>query len=262
MPQLDPEIRKYVAEAVGTMILMLIGPGTAIFAIDADRRGRHRLAFGFALLFLAYTIGNISGCHINPAVTLAFLLAKKIDTPNRRLLHGRPGRRRDRRWPHALHRNRGRRPRQDRGVRVERLGRHARLAVRTRIGHPRRDPVHRDLGVRRARHDQRGIPGRLRRARRRASRSPASTSPRSRSTTRRSTRPARSEPRSSPAATTSPSCGRSSCSRSSAGPSGGRLTRSSTAPVQATPARPWTPPPHPPSTRPPANASVPSRRRP
>jgi aquaporin Z len=79
MPTLDPEIRKYVAEAFGTMILMLIGPGTAIFAIDAVGAAGIALAFGFALLIMAYTIGNISGCHINPAVTLSFLLAKKID---------------------------------------------------------------------------------------------------------------------------------------------------------------------------------------
>lgn len=79
MPGLDPEVRKYVAEAIGTMILMLIGPGTAIIGINVMGTFGIALAFGFALLGLAYTIGHISGCHINPAVTLSFLLAKKID---------------------------------------------------------------------------------------------------------------------------------------------------------------------------------------
>lgn len=60
-------------------MLMLIGPGTAIFAADAVGALGVALAFGIALLAMAYTIGHVSGCHINPAVTLSFLLAKKID---------------------------------------------------------------------------------------------------------------------------------------------------------------------------------------
>ena len=76
---LDADLRKYAAEAIGTMVLMLIGPGTAILAIDAVGAAGIALAFGFALTIMAYTIGSISGCHINPAVTLSFLLAKKID---------------------------------------------------------------------------------------------------------------------------------------------------------------------------------------
>ena len=76
----DPEIRKYAAEAIGTMVLMLIGPGTAILAVDKMGTVGVALAFGIALLAMAYTIGHVSGCHINPAVTLAFLLSKKIDS--------------------------------------------------------------------------------------------------------------------------------------------------------------------------------------
>ncbi|MAT07281.1 MAG: aquaporin [Acidimicrobiaceae bacterium] len=76
---LDADIRKYAAEAIGTMVLMLIGPGTAILAADAMGTVGIALAFGFALTIMAYTIGHVSGCHINPAVTLSFLLAKKID---------------------------------------------------------------------------------------------------------------------------------------------------------------------------------------
>ena len=76
---LDDDMKKYAAEAIGTMVLMLIGPGTAIFAANAMGTIGVALAFGFALTIMAYTIGHVSGCHINPAVTLSFLLAKKID---------------------------------------------------------------------------------------------------------------------------------------------------------------------------------------
>jgi aquaporin Z len=76
---LDQDVRTYVAEAFGTMILMLIGPGTAIMAIDEMGTLGIALAFGIALLAMAYTIGHVSGCHINPAVTLGFWLSKKID---------------------------------------------------------------------------------------------------------------------------------------------------------------------------------------
>lgn len=72
--------RPYVAEAIGTMLLMLIGPGSAILAADVMGAYGVAIAFGFVLLTMAYAIGHISGCHINPAVTLAFWLGKKIDS--------------------------------------------------------------------------------------------------------------------------------------------------------------------------------------
>lgn len=72
--------RPYVAEAIGTMMLMIIGPGSAILAVDVMGAYGVAIAFGLVLLAMAYAIGNISGCHINPAVTLAFWLGKKIDT--------------------------------------------------------------------------------------------------------------------------------------------------------------------------------------
>ena len=71
--------RPFIAEGLGTMILMLVGPGSAILAADAMGTLGVALAFGLVLLAMAYSIGHISGCHINPAVTLGFLLSKKIE---------------------------------------------------------------------------------------------------------------------------------------------------------------------------------------
>jgi len=67
------------AELVGTAVLVMLGPGAAILAPDLGHLGV-ALSFGFALVIMAYVIGPISGCHINPAVTLGMLLAKKIPT--------------------------------------------------------------------------------------------------------------------------------------------------------------------------------------
>jgi aquaporin Z len=66
------------AEAVGTCVLMIIGPGSAIIASDKIGNYGVAFAFGLALLTMAYTIGHVSGCHINPAVTLGFLLSRKL----------------------------------------------------------------------------------------------------------------------------------------------------------------------------------------
>lgn len=74
--------RILVAELVGTAVLMLGGPGVAIFSAEAVGVLGIALGFGFSLLIMAYVIGPISGCHINPAVTLGMLLARKINTPH------------------------------------------------------------------------------------------------------------------------------------------------------------------------------------
>src|SRR4051812_46657401 len=71
-------LRIFGAEAVGTAVLMLIGPGSAVLAADKIGAYGVAFAFGFALLAMAYTVGHVSGCHINPAVTLGFLLSGKL----------------------------------------------------------------------------------------------------------------------------------------------------------------------------------------
>ena len=68
-------VKKYVAEMIGTFVLVLMGCGTAVLA------GQYvgtSFAFGLAMLAMVYAIGGISGCHINPAVSISMLAAGKI----------------------------------------------------------------------------------------------------------------------------------------------------------------------------------------
>jgi aquaporin Z len=76
IPAVTPQA--YGAEAIGTMILMIVGPGSAILAADVMGTLGVALAFGLVLLAMAYTIGDVSGCHINPAVTLGFWISEQI----------------------------------------------------------------------------------------------------------------------------------------------------------------------------------------
>jgi len=82
---MNDNLRIPIAEALGTMVLVIGGPGTAIFATGGFNEGLNvgalgvAFAFGLSLLCMAYLIGRISGCHINPAVTIGMILAKKLD---------------------------------------------------------------------------------------------------------------------------------------------------------------------------------------
>jgi aquaporin Z len=71
-------MRKYTAEMIGTLALVLIGCGSAVIA--GQNIGFYGISFAFGLTVLAmvYAIGNISGCHINPAITAAMWVAGKI----------------------------------------------------------------------------------------------------------------------------------------------------------------------------------------
>ena len=73
-------MKKYLAEAVGTFILVLFGCGTAVVAGDKVGVVGIAFAFGFALIGAAYGIGPISGCHINPAVSLGVWAAGRMKT--------------------------------------------------------------------------------------------------------------------------------------------------------------------------------------
>ena len=73
-------MKKYFAEMVGTMVLVLMGCGVATSIGCSEPAGvaATAFAFGLAVVAMAYTIGGISGCHINPAITLGCLLSKRI----------------------------------------------------------------------------------------------------------------------------------------------------------------------------------------
>lgn len=71
-------MRKYLAELIGTMVLVLIGCGSAVIAGNYIGFVGISAAFGLAVMAMVYAIGSISGCHINPAITVAMLVAGKI----------------------------------------------------------------------------------------------------------------------------------------------------------------------------------------
>ena len=74
-------MKKYLAELVGTFVLTLLGCGTAVSlncGVDTASVVGTAIAFGLAVVAMAYTIGGISGCHINPAITLGVFLSGKI----------------------------------------------------------------------------------------------------------------------------------------------------------------------------------------
>ena len=71
-------MKKYFAEFIGTLALVLIGCGSAVIAGEFIGFYGISFAFGLTVLAMVYAIGSISGCHINPAITVAMLVAGKI----------------------------------------------------------------------------------------------------------------------------------------------------------------------------------------
>ncbi|MCH5274936.1 MAG: aquaporin [Lachnospiraceae bacterium] len=76
-------MKKYIAEFIGTAVLVILGCGTAMLVgCDAALGSGYiltALAFGLVIVGMAYCVGNISGCHINPAVSLSVLLSGGMD---------------------------------------------------------------------------------------------------------------------------------------------------------------------------------------
>ncbi|MDD1697210.1 MAG: aquaporin Z [Methanoregula sp.] len=74
------DMKKYMAEFLGTFVLVLVGTGSAVIAGKEIGVLGIALAFGLSVLVMVYTIGQISGCHINPGITIAMLINGKILT--------------------------------------------------------------------------------------------------------------------------------------------------------------------------------------
>ena len=76
----NESVKKYLAEFIGTFVLVLFACGAAC-VLGCDTRAGYlavALSFGLVIVAMAYSIGNISGCHINPAVSLAMFISKKM----------------------------------------------------------------------------------------------------------------------------------------------------------------------------------------
>ena len=69
-------MKKYCAEFIGTLVLVLFGTGIAV--VSGGDLVATALAFGLAIVAMAYVIGDISGCHVNPAVSFALWLSRKM----------------------------------------------------------------------------------------------------------------------------------------------------------------------------------------
>ena len=76
-------LKKYIAECIGTFVLVFFACGTAAVVGCSAENGTGylltALAFGLVIVAMAYSIGNVSGCHINPAVSIAMLVSGKMN---------------------------------------------------------------------------------------------------------------------------------------------------------------------------------------
>jgi len=71
-------LTRYIAELIGTMVLVLMGCGSAVIGSYYIGNLGIAFAFGIAVLAMVYAIGGVSGCHINPAISISMLVARKI----------------------------------------------------------------------------------------------------------------------------------------------------------------------------------------
>jgi aquaporin Z len=83
LSEINP-IKKYLAELIGTLVLVLMGCGSAVIAgsnfagLSGNGNVGISLAFGLSVMVMVYSIGGISGCHINPAISISMLAAGKL----------------------------------------------------------------------------------------------------------------------------------------------------------------------------------------
>lgn len=76
-------MKKYLAEMVGTFVLTFLGCGAAVSlncGVDTASVVGTAIAFGLSVVAMAYAIGGISGCHINPAITLGVFLSGRMNS--------------------------------------------------------------------------------------------------------------------------------------------------------------------------------------
>ena len=73
-------MKKYISELIGTMVLVLFGCGSAAIAGSSLGTLGIALAFGLSIVAMAYVIGDISGCHINPAVSIGMWIDERLET--------------------------------------------------------------------------------------------------------------------------------------------------------------------------------------